>query len=259
MPTSVSILPRALGATSLVALSVSQAIAQTADAGKDALAEVVVTAQFRQQNLQQTPIAITAVNAAMLEQRNQTDVSQIAAQAPNVTLQANGAAFGSSMVAFIRGVGQTDFNLALEPGVGIYVDDVYYATLTGSLLDLLDLDRVEPQAPEHLLHLRALLRGGGGEPRAHAAVGAVDQEGLARLRVLEFQQPDGGQRGLGAVAHHHGGAGRSEQAGDRPADASPRAGDDGDVPVEPEFRRIEHVAFLCSPPRHPRKGRRSTA
>src|SRR5581483_244209 len=49
----------------------------------------------------------------------------------------------SSMVAFIRGVGQTDFNLALEPGVGIYVDDVYYATLTGSVLDLLDLDRVE--------------------------------------------------------------------------------------------------------------------
>jgi iron complex outermembrane receptor protein len=60
-----------------------------------------------------------------------------------VTLQPNGAAFGSSMVAFIRGVGQTDFNLALEPGVGIYVDDVYYATLTGSVLDLLDLDRVE--------------------------------------------------------------------------------------------------------------------
>jgi iron complex outermembrane receptor protein len=46
-------------------------------------------------------------------------------------------------VAFIRGIGQTDFNLALEPGVGIYVDDVYYPTLTGSLLDLLDLDRVE--------------------------------------------------------------------------------------------------------------------
>jgi iron complex outermembrane recepter protein len=112
-------------------------------AASDQLQEIVVTAQFRRENLQQTPIAITAVNAAMLEQRNQTDISQVAAQAPNVTLQPNGAAFGSSMVAFIRGVGQTDFDLALEPGVGIYVDDVYYATLTGSLLDLLDLDRVE--------------------------------------------------------------------------------------------------------------------
>ena len=47
------------------------------------------------------------------------------------------------MVAFIRGVGQTDFIFALEPGVGIYVDDVYYSTLTGSLLDLMDLERVE--------------------------------------------------------------------------------------------------------------------
>ena len=130
------------------ALAMSQAQAQNApptaeNAASDQLQEVVVTAQFRTQNLQVTPIAITAVNAAMLEQRNQTDISQVAAQAPNVTLQPNGAAFGSSMVAFIRGVGQTDFDLALEPGVGIYVDDVYYATLSGSLLDLLDLDRVE--------------------------------------------------------------------------------------------------------------------
>jgi iron complex outermembrane receptor protein len=128
-------------------LIVGQAFAQGTDSSEDAerggLQEVVVTAQFREQNLQQTPIAITAVTAEMLEARNQNDISQVAAQAPNVTLQPNGAAFGSSMVAFIRGVGQTDFNLALEPGVGIYVDDVYYATLTGSLLDLLDLERVE--------------------------------------------------------------------------------------------------------------------
>jgi iron complex outermembrane receptor protein len=131
-----------VGASLLVATAVSQALAQSAT-DNNVLQEVVVTAQFRQQNLQQTPIAITAVNAAMLEARNQTDITQVAAQAPNVTLTQNGAAFGSSMVAFIRGVGQTDFNLALEPGVGIYVDDVYYATLTGSVLDLLDIERVE--------------------------------------------------------------------------------------------------------------------
>src|SRR5688572_24060841 len=106
---------------------VGQAFSQATDSPEEAdrgqLQEVVVTAQFREQNLQQTPIAITAVTAEMLESRNQTDISQVAGQAPNVTLQPNGAAFGSSMVAFIRGVGQTDFNLALEPGVGIYVDD----------------------------------------------------------------------------------------------------------------------------------------
>jgi iron complex outermembrane receptor protein len=103
----------------------------------------LVTAQFREQNLQDTPLAITAVNAEMLAARSQTDISQVANQAPSVTLKPQGATFGPSMGASIRGVGQFDFNPAVEPGVGLYVDDVYYATLTGSILDLLDLDRVE--------------------------------------------------------------------------------------------------------------------
>ncbi len=112
-----------------------------ADAGKTE--EIVVTAQFRSQRLQDTPLAITAVSSAMLEARSQVNISQIAGQAPSVTLKPNSASYGPSLAANIRGVGQFDFHPALEPGVGIYVDDVYYSTLTGSILDLLDLDRVE--------------------------------------------------------------------------------------------------------------------
>lgn len=104
---------------------------------------MIVTAEFREAPLQKTPIAITAVGAEMIDARSQTNVFEIGAQAPNVTLKPHGQAFGSALVAFIRGVGQTDFNFASEPGVGVYVDDVYYATLTGNLLDLLDLERVE--------------------------------------------------------------------------------------------------------------------
>ena len=139
------------GASSLAmatALALSASPAAAADAAapatnNDTVTEVVVTAQFRSQNVQQTPIAITAVNAQMLEQRGQTSVEQVANQAPNVTLKPQGAAFGPALGASIRGVGQYDFNPALEPGVGLYVDDVYYPTLTGSILDLLDLDRIE--------------------------------------------------------------------------------------------------------------------
>jgi iron complex outermembrane recepter protein len=105
--------------------------------------DIVVTAQFRDQKLQDVPLSITAVDAALLEARNQTDLSQIAAQAPNVTLNSMGGAYGSSLGALIRGIGQFDFNPAYEPGVGMYIDDVYYATLTGGIFDLLDLDRVE--------------------------------------------------------------------------------------------------------------------
>src|SRR5690606_32300891 len=129
--------PAAQGVAIALATMSGTALAQ------GAIEEVIVTAEFRQANVQDTPIAITAVTSSMMEARSQTNVFEIAAQAPNVTLKPAGAGIGPAMIAFIRGIGQTDFNYALEPGVGVYVDDVYYPTLTGTLLDLLDLDRVE--------------------------------------------------------------------------------------------------------------------
>ena len=141
-----------LGSTALAMIVATPALAQgqagppPAEAAEPSTTQgdvILVTAQFREQSLQDTPIAITAVNAEMLEARSQTDISQVANQAPSVTLKPQGATFGPSLGANIRGVGQFDFNPAVEPGVGFYVDDVYYATLTGSILDLLDLDRVE--------------------------------------------------------------------------------------------------------------------
>ncbi|MBO0749081.1 MAG: TonB-dependent receptor, partial [Porphyrobacter sp.] len=105
--------------------------------------EIVVTAQFRAQNIQDTPLAITAVNAATMEAKSQTNLAQVADSAPNVTLKPQGASFGPSIAVAIRGIGAGDFNPAFEPGVGIYIDDVYYPQLTGAVFDLLDLDRVE--------------------------------------------------------------------------------------------------------------------
>jgi len=105
--------------------------------------EVVVTAQFRAQRLQDAPLAITAVSGSMLEARGQTNIADIGAQAPNVTLRQAPATYGPAVVAYIRGVGQRDTSFALEPGVGLYIDDVYLPTMHGSLLDLIDLDRVE--------------------------------------------------------------------------------------------------------------------
>lgn len=104
---------------------------------------IVVTAQFREQALQDTPLAITAMDAEMLTARNQDDIEAVARQAPSVTLNEMGGAYGNSMGASIRGIGQFDFNPAYEPGVGMYIDDVYYSSLTGANFDLLDLERVE--------------------------------------------------------------------------------------------------------------------
>jgi iron complex outermembrane receptor protein len=125
------------------AMAADQSTAADQGASGNTLEEVIVTAQFRQQNLQDTPVAITAVTADMMEQRGQTSLHDLAQQAPGATLVETGGAFGPGMTATIRGIGQADFDPAFAPGVGLYIDDVYYTSLTGSNFNLLDLDRVE--------------------------------------------------------------------------------------------------------------------
>jgi iron complex outermembrane receptor protein len=134
-----------LAAVAYVGPAMAVQPAATPDTGtpENTLTEIVVTAQFRAQKLQDTPVAITAVNAATMEQRGQMSLHDVGQQAPNVTLVETGGAFGPGMTSSIRGIGQGDFDPAFAPGVGIYIDDVYYTSLTGSNFSLLDLDRVE--------------------------------------------------------------------------------------------------------------------
>lgn len=124
-------------------LAAPAAMAATESAAEGGLEEVIVSAQFREQNLQDTPLAITAVTADLLEARSQTNLTDVAEQAPSVVLRPVTSAFGNSITASIRGMGQIDFNPQLEPGVGLYIDDVYYPRLTGANFDLLDVERVE--------------------------------------------------------------------------------------------------------------------
>jgi iron complex outermembrane recepter protein len=125
------------------AMCVTPAFAQAPAAAEASTGDIVVTAQFRDQKLQDVPIAITAISGDMLDQRSQTSLTDVANQAPSVTLRPTTAAFGPAISATIRGMGQIDFNPAYEPGVGLYVDDVYYPRLTGANFDLLDVDRIE--------------------------------------------------------------------------------------------------------------------
>jgi iron complex outermembrane receptor protein len=161
--------------------------AQEGSAGID---EIIVTTEFREANVQDTPLAITAINADMLDARNQTNLVQIAAQAPNVTLTPWGQGGGKAMLAFIRGVGQTDFNYALEPGVGIYVDDVYYPNLTGSMIELLDIERVEiMRGPQGTLSGRNSIGGAIKLFTQEADVGGGNR-GSAELIVGDFNRVD---------------------------------------------------------------------
>jgi iron complex outermembrane receptor protein len=120
-------------------------LANAADTDNGGLEEVVVTAQKRAENVQEVPIAITALNAAALESRGVTNIAQISSFSPNIQIDRASPFAGSSSIisAYVRGIGQNDFAFNMEPGVGLYVDGVYYARTVGAAVDLLDVERVE--------------------------------------------------------------------------------------------------------------------
>jgi iron complex outermembrane recepter protein len=132
---------RAADADATPQASPAKADDTTQDTG--ALEEITVTARFRSESLQQAPISITAITGDQIEDRGITDVSDLTQSVPSTTLTKEGAQGGSALVAYIRGLGQTNYSLAFQPGVPIYVDGVYQPTAFGSLLTLGDVERVD--------------------------------------------------------------------------------------------------------------------
>ena len=106
---------------------------------------ITVTARKREENLQTVPLAITALTGDMLEKRGAENIDDAARFAPNVAIGfASGGSGGSTNSdIFIRGIGQTDFLVTTDPGVGLYIDDVYYARSIGTILDFLDVEHIE--------------------------------------------------------------------------------------------------------------------
>jgi iron complex outermembrane recepter protein len=117
-----------------------------AQAGENAAAtgieNVLVTARRREESLQDVPVAISALTADQLETQNVRTLEDMTAFAPNIKVNA-GRGTSSTINAYIRGVGQNDPLWGFEPGVGIYIDDVYIARPQGALLDVYDVERIE--------------------------------------------------------------------------------------------------------------------
>lgn len=102
------------------------------------LADIVVTAQRRQESLQRVPLSITALGGDALQQRGITNSDQIAHVTPGLTLNSG----GGFPQPFLRGVG-SDRTANSEPSVATYIDGVYVALSAGSAQELYDIDRVE--------------------------------------------------------------------------------------------------------------------
>lgn len=162
--------------------------APPAFAQQGALEEIVVTARYREEALQDTPIAISALSADEIKVRGFTDSYEIGYTVPNASFRPAQQAYGNTMTAYIRGIGQYDFDFAFEPGVGIYIDDVYHPFLMGSQLDLLDLQRVEVlRGPQGTLFGRGSI---GGAMRLVSKKPQGDNTGYIEVTGGEYNRID---------------------------------------------------------------------
>lgn len=121
--------------------------------------ELIVTARRREESLQDVPIAISVQSAEQLDQRGASDITVLQQTTPNATVQvARGS--NSTLIAFIRGVGQQDPLWGFDGGVGLYVDDVYVARPQAAVLDIFDIERIEVlRGPQGTLYGRNTVGG----------------------------------------------------------------------------------------------------
>jgi iron complex outermembrane receptor protein len=170
---------------------------------------VTVTARKREETLQEVPIAVTAFTAEALDRLGTRDIADLDAQVPNLTIY---AARGSSstLTAYIRGVGQSDPLWGVDPGVGLYLDDVYIARPQGALLDVFDVERIEVlRGPQGTLYGKNTI---GGAIKYISRGLPTEFDGTASVTVGNYGQIDvkaaiggpiaanGGLRGRLAVA-----------------------------------------------------------
>jgi iron complex outermembrane receptor protein len=121
----------------------AQAAAATESA--ELLEEVVVTARRREESLQDAPVAVTAISGDTLERMLITTTTDLDKVVPNLQFHSYGTLTGNNSAAqvFIRGIGQTDATPAVDPGVGIYIDDVYMGRAVGGAMEFRDVANVQ--------------------------------------------------------------------------------------------------------------------
>ncbi|WP_313465554.1 TonB-dependent receptor [Stenotrophomonas sp.] len=160
-------------------------------AGKAAAAtnldSIMVTARKREETLQEVPVAVTAFTSEALDKLNVQDISALGPQVPNMTIYAARGA-SSTVTAYIRGVGQSDPTWGSDPGVGIYLDDVYIARPQGALLDVFDVSRIEVlRGPQGTLYGKNTI---GGAIKYISRGLPTETEGFAQITVGNYSQLD---------------------------------------------------------------------
>ncbi|MFT4768850.1 MAG: iron complex outermembrane receptor protein [Glaciecola sp.] len=134
------ILVTAVAAAIVAPITAPMVFAQ--DSGPAVLEELVVTAQRRSADLQQVPIAVTALDESAMDRRQILSTQDIFTEVPGL-IGSNNVGQSTAVTFFLRGIGTTESIVTVDPAVGVYVDDVYIARQGVNNFALYDLERIE--------------------------------------------------------------------------------------------------------------------
>jgi iron complex outermembrane receptor protein len=122
--------------------------------------EVIVTAQKREQNIFEVPVAISAFSADTIERQGITDLVDVGKFVPNLNVTGFSAGHTASVNPFIRGIGLQDHLITTDPGVGVYVDGIYLGRQVGQNWSLANIERIEVlRGPQGTLYGRNSIGG----------------------------------------------------------------------------------------------------
>ena len=131
-----------VGASLLALVSAMPALAQSGGETAKEADTIVVTATLREADVQDIPIAVTAVMPAALERQGVADIKTLSSITPSFNIQSSQTETQGTSIK-IRGVGTTGNNTGLESSVGVFIDGVYQSRPGVALGDLVDLERLE--------------------------------------------------------------------------------------------------------------------
>lgn len=196
---------RALLRNSSLSLAIAMALsmpivhAQDGDATEQAQTEateldaVQVTARRRSESIQDVPVSVSAFGEEALKDLQASNIDGLQGAVPNMNI-VQGRGSSNSVNVFIRGIGQPDALQTFDPGVGMYVDDVYYSRINGALFSLFDVQQVEVlRGPQGTLYGK---NSTGGAIKINTKNPFDDEGGAAELTAGNFGRLEGDRKSV---------------------------------------------------------------